>query len=147
MQLVFTAIMLSFLLPSLSYFFTPALAFSQFKQLGALLGATSYPLSEESHLWRILAFGNVFTLATLIFLMQRNIRSFRDLFPVFFVLKSCSALGYLWVWLFQLRYPVFLAVFLFDSLVLIAVSLLGRRACLAVGEPGPADRELVPELS
>lgn len=132
MQAVFTVLALTFLLPSLTYFFLPELAVAQFRSLGTLLGSPEYPFDERSHLWRILAFGNVFTLGTMVLMIQLDIRKNHALIPAFLVLKACSAFGYLWVFLTQLRYPVFLAVFLLDSAVLAIVPWLGYRALRAV---------------
>ena len=128
MQAAFALLTLTFLIPSLSYFFTPGTAVAQFRSLGALLGSPQYPFAEDGHLWRILAFGNVFTLGTMTAMMAYDIRRNHALIPAFWVLKACSAFGYLWVFVLQLRYPVFLAVFLLDSVVLVAVPLLGHRA-------------------
>lgn len=128
MQGVFGLLALTFLLPSLTYFFAPAVAVAQFRSLGALLGSPDYPFDERSHLWRVLAFGNVFTLGTMVLLIAWDIRKNHALIPAFWVLKACSAFGYLYVFLFELRYRVFLAVFLLDGVVLVIVPWLGYRA-------------------
>src|SRR5438105_1110892 len=107
MQIVLTLLTLNFLIPSFGYFFAPATALARFRAIGSLFGAT-YPLSEESHLWRVLAAGNVFTLAFLCFLLQLNARRFGLAILIFVVLKGYSALGFLYVYLVALRYPVFL---------------------------------------
>jgi hypothetical protein len=75
-------------------------------------------------------------------MMQRDVRRFPMLAPVFVILKSCSAFGYFAVYLVQLRYPVFLAVFLFDSCVMGAVLLLGRRALRSLA----SEQDLIPAL-
>jgi hypothetical protein len=146
MQIVFTLLTLNFIIPSLSYFFAPRVAYQSFLAIGRAMGAGEYPFPEEGHLWRVLAFGNVFTLGTLTFLMQWNLRKWHVLVPVFTVLKSCSALGYLYVWLVELPYPVFLGVFFFDSLAVFLVVWFGGSAYRSLGPPGPADQRLVPAI-
>lgn len=132
MQVVFTLLTLNFILPSLSYFFAPKYALEQFLAIGQALGAGDYPMAEQSHLWRVLAFGNVFTLGSLTFLMQWDLRRWHVLIPIFILLKSCSALGFLYVYLFELHYRTFLAVFFFDGLAVVLVWWFGGRAWRAM---------------
>lgn len=134
MQIIFGVLAVQFFLPSLSYFFTPEVALSQAQVLGALLGGATYPAAagETGYIFRVLAAGNVFTLGFLCLLMLLDIRRYHPLIPVFVVLKGFSALGYLYVYLVQLRYPLFLAVFFWDSLAVGLVVHFGRRAHRAV---------------
>jgi hypothetical protein len=147
MQLALAFLTLNFTIPSFSYFFASDVAFSQFRSLGTLLGGIDYPLTEESHLWRVLAAGNVFTLGFLCFLLMLNVVRFAPTVPVFVVLKGYSALGYLYVFLFKLPYRLFLAVFFWDALALFLVVFLSRRALRAIAAAGPeARKQLVPPL-
>jgi hypothetical protein len=141
MQILFGLLAAQFILPSLSYFFTPELALDQALSLGGLLGGGPYPVEgERGHIFRVLAAGNVFTLGFLCLLMLRDIRRYPTLLPVFVVLKGFSALGYLYVYLVQLRYPLFLLVFFWDGLAVFLVTFFGGRAyrALVAAEGGPA---------
>lgn len=147
MQVAFTLLTLNFVVPSIGYFFTPETAFAQFLSIGRMLGGIDYPLREESHLWRVLAAGNVFTLGFICFLLQLNVRRFAAAIPVFAVLKSFSALGYLWVFLFEVPYRLFLVVFFWDALAVFLVVFLGTRALRALERMGPdGPARLVPRL-
>ena len=128
MQIALPFLTLNFLIPSMSYFFFPEVAIAQFKQIGQMLGASHYPLSEQSHIWRVLAASNVFTLGMMCLFLQLNIQRFYAIIPVFTILKGYSALGFLYVFIFQLHYPVFLAVFFYDSLAVFLVLFFGMRA-------------------
>jgi hypothetical protein len=137
MQIIFGLLAVQFILPSLSYFFTPGLALDQAQLLGRLLGGGAYPVERESGaIFRVLAAGNVFTLGVLCLLMLRDMRRNHPLIPVFVVLKGFSALGYLYVYLVEVRYPLFLAVFFWDGLAVFLVVFFGRRACRALGIAG-----------
>lgn len=147
LQLALTFLTLNFAIPSFSYFFAPELAIDQFRKLGSLLGGIDYPVSEQSHVWRVLAAGNVFTLAFLCFLLQLNVRRFRAIVPAFAVLKSYSALGYLYVFLLVLPYRLFAAIFLWDGLAVFLVVFLSRRALRAIEARGEgAESVLVPRF-
>lgn len=134
MQIIFGVLAVQFFLPSLSYFFTPELALAQAQVLGTLLGGGTYPVAagETGYIFRVLAAGNVFTLGFLCLLMLLDIRRYHVLIPVFVVLKGFSALGYLYVYLVQLRYPLFLAAFFWDGLAVGLIAYFGRRAHRAV---------------
>ena len=145
LQLALGFLTLNFLIPSFSYFFAPDLAFDQFKKLGALLGGVEYPLAEQSHLWRVLAAGNVFTLGFMCLLLQLNVKRFAPIVPAFVVLKAYSALGYLYVFLFLVPYRLFAAVFVWDGIAVCLVFFLSRRALREIAARGPdAERTLVP---
>lgn len=133
-QVVFGVLAVQFFLPALSYFFAPGLALTQAQTIGALLGGGAYPAAagETGYIFRVLAAGNVFTLGFLCLLMLLDIRRYHALIPVFVVLKGFSALGYLYVYALQLRYPLFLAVFFWDSLAVFLVVYFGRRGRRAV---------------
>ncbi len=145
MQLVFTYLTVNFIFPSLGYYFLPEFAYGEFLRIGDLLGAGPYPLPDEnSYLWRTLGAGNVLTLATLCFWMQRDIRKWPHLAPVFYVLKSSSAVGFLYVYVFKLHYLTFLAVFFYDGLAVVLVWYFGGKAWRSLANSETAT--LVPKL-
>lgn len=143
MQIVFNLLAVQFLIPSLSYFFTPESALGQFRQLASWVGP-AYTVAEQSFVWRTLAAGNVFTLALLCFALSWNVRRFAPLIPIFVVLKGFSSLGFLYVFAVETQHPVFFLIFLWDGLAVFLVWYFGVRAGRAVREnPGV---ELVPRL-
>ncbi len=131
-QIVFTLLTINFIFPALSYFFAPDLALAQFRSLAALLGGGTYPLPEQSYIWRVLASSNVFTLGFICLLLQLDLPRFRAAIPVFVVLKGYTALGFLYVFLFQLHLPLFLAITLWDGLAVFLFLFLGRRALRSI---------------
>jgi hypothetical protein len=145
MQVALGFLTLNFLVPSLGYAFAPDLSVAQFQQAGKLLGGGDYPFTEQSYLWRVLASGNVGTLAFLCFLLMLDVRRFAPVVPVFVVLKGWSAVGYLLVFLTSLHYPLFLAVFFWDGLALFLVVFMTRRALRAIEKDG--SEGLVPPLA
>ena len=148
MQIVFALLTLNFIIPSLGYFFAPKLALEQFLEIGRVVGAGDYGISEQSNLWRVLAAGNVFTLGILTFWMGRNIRTWPTLGPAFFVLKGFSSLGYLYVYFVVQHYFTWVIVFFWDGLAGWAVWWFGRRALRDIGAtPSDLDRTLVPHPS
>ncbi len=133
MQIVFGLLAVQFILPSLSYLFTPDVALGQAEAIGRMLGGGAYPMAgEQGYIFRVLAAGNVFTLGFLCLLMLRDIRQYRTLVPVFVVLKGFSAVAYLYVYLLKFHYPLFLGVFFWDSLAVFLVVFFGRRAHAAL---------------
>jgi hypothetical protein len=148
LQLVLAFLTLNFMIPSFSYFFAPDLAIDQFKKLGSILGGIDYPVAEQSHVWRVLAAGNVFTLGALCFMLMLNVKRFRAIVPAFVVLKGYSAFGYLYVFLFVLPYRLFAAIFVWDALAMVLVVHFSRRALRAIEAAGPdAESKLVPRLA
>lgn len=141
MQVIFGLLAVQFIVPSLSYLFTPALAIDQAVAIGALLGGGPYPVeAERGAIFRVLAAGNVFTLGALCLFMLRDLRRYHTLIPIFVVLKGFSALAYLYIYLAEGRYPLFLAVFFWDGLAVFLVTFFGtraHRALLAQGAPAP----------
>ncbi|MCA9523057.1 MAG: hypothetical protein KC609_18910 [Myxococcales bacterium] len=144
MQIVFNLLALQFLIPSMTYFFAPEQALGPLRQLAQLLGSTPYSVAEQSFVWRTLAAGNVFTLATLCFMLSWNIRRFAVLIPIFIVLKGFSSLGFLYVFAAETGQPLFLAIFFWDALAVFLVWFFGLRALQAVRREPTA--ELVPRL-
>lgn len=145
---------LHFLVASLVYVFSPNAAIAQLRQVGALLGQP-YPVSEVGHVWRVLAAGNVFTLAFLCFAIQANVRRFEPFILAFLVLKLVSAFGYLAVFLVghaapwtMLGYPFlpFVGVFVWDSFNAWLVWFFGRRAYRSLADTDTDPATLVPPL-
>ena len=91
-------------------------------------------MGEQGYIFRELAAGNVLTLGFLCLLMLWDMRRYQALIPMFVVLKGFSALAYLYVYLLKLRYPLFLAVFFWDSLAVFLVVFFGLRAQRALSE-------------
>jgi hypothetical protein len=115
-QIVFFLLGVHFLIPSLTYAFNPQGAIGQLKWLGSLAGATDYPYAEDGFVWRILAAGNVFTLAFMCFMIQANVRRFYAVLVPLCVMKAYASLGFLTAYLYGLRYPVYLGVFCWDGI-------------------------------
>lgn len=116
-RLVYLVLVLNFAFPAVTYLFAPGFAIDQFQQVGQALGDGLYPLraSELGLVWRVLAAGNVMTLAFMCGLILWDVRKYYlVLLPLVF-LKGFSALAYLIVYLVALRYRAFLAVFVLDS--------------------------------
>jgi hypothetical protein len=113
-QIAYTILTLNFLFPAVSYLFQPEMAVRSLTDLGMLFGY-SYPVSEESHLWRILAVGNVLTLSFSCFLLQWNlVRFYPVLVPLVFM-KLTASFGFLGVFLFVTPHPSYLGIFLLDG--------------------------------
>ncbi|MEK6608033.1 MAG: hypothetical protein AABZ30_10260 [Myxococcota bacterium] len=147
MQLALTPLTLNFLIPSLTYFFAPESALAQFRAMAGMLGGGDFPHAEQSDLWRVLASANVFTLGVICLLLQLDVRRFAAVIPVFAVLKGFAALGFLWVWAVETRYPLFLAAFFLDAASVVIVAWFAGRAARSLGvTPSPSDDRLVPRL-
>ncbi len=136
-QIAYSLLTLNFLLPALSYLFFPKLAVQSLTDFGALFGQSFYPVSEESHLWRILAVGNVLTLAFSCFLLQWSlIRFYPVLVPLVFM-KGTASLGFLGVFLWVHRHPSYLGIFFLDGVTLMMMLYFAIKA----------HRSLSPDLS
>ena len=61
-QVVYTILVLNFLLPAISYIVAPQMTYQTLDQVNRLLGGGPYPAVESGHLWHMLGTGNVFTL-------------------------------------------------------------------------------------
>lgn len=146
MQIALSLLTLNFAIPSFIYLLAPENALEQFRQLGALFGAEQLPASEESHIWRVLAFSNVLTLALLCVLVQLNVRRFALAILVFAVLKGGSALGFLYTHLAVEAHPVFLAAFGWDGLAVFLVVFFGTRSLRSLRRDPAAVAQLVPRL-
>lgn len=137
-RLFYLVLVLNFAFPATCYLFAPDFAIDRFEEVGRMLGDGPYPLraAELGLVWRVLASGNVMTLAFMCGLILWNVRKyFVVLVPLLF-LKGFSALGYLGVFLFVLPYRGFLAVFLLDAATACGMVFFARRAVDKLAETG-----------
>jgi hypothetical protein len=142
-QIVYTVLTLQFLLPSLSYLFTPETALSQIDAGCALLGVRPLDTSEHgSGLWRMLSFSNVFALSFNCFLLQLDLRRFYPSLLPLVVLKGGSAVGSLWVWASTTQHPFFLFVVALDGVTACVIAFFAVRA--RRGLDGGDDAALLP---
>ncbi len=142
-HVVYLILALQFFIPSIGYLFLPELSLSQVDQMATLLGGP--PLSGEegsSDLWRFLSFSNVFALAAMCFMIERDPRNNRPVLPALLILKGGSAFGALWVYLVQERHPFHLFVVGLDGFTALAIFWFARQA-MALLDTVP-DTELVP---
>jgi hypothetical protein len=113
-QAAFFLLGVHFLIPSMVYAFNPQGAIDAFRWLGGLYGK-EYPFAEDGFVWRVLAAGNVCTLAFMCFLIQANVKRFYPvLWPLCF-LKGFAALGFLTAYFYGGHFPPFFLVFVWDS--------------------------------
>ena len=129
-RLVYLVLVLNFAIPALFYLFWPSFAIDRFEEVGRTLGDGAYPLraGELGLVWRVLASGNVMTLAFMCGLILWDVRKyFVVLVPLVF-LKGFSALAYICVYFFALPYRGFLGIFVLDSVTAIAMVVFARRA-------------------
>jgi hypothetical protein len=115
LHLIVGALGVQFLISAIGYFFFPDTVLHLVNVLDKWVFLEGYKLSEESQIWRVLAASDVFTLAWLCFGIQANILRFREYVGAFLVLKCLSAVGFLYVYLFEYTYPLFLGIFLWDG--------------------------------
>lgn len=129
-QLVYTYLTLNFFLPSLVYTFAPGKAIGQFETLGQILGAGSYAAlaGETGNVWRVLGAANVMTLSLMCCLLLVDLRRFYPVLLPLVFMKGFTAVLYLAVYLFENRYPAFLAVSLYDGFNLFLMLYFAIRA-------------------
>lgn len=129
-RLVYLILVLNFAFPAVTYLFTPGFAIDQFQQVGQALGDGLYPLraSELGLVWRVLAAGNVMTLAFMCGLIMWDVRKYYIVLVPLVFLKGFSAISYLVVYFVALRYRAFLAVFVLDSVSAWAMVYFAREA-------------------
>ena len=129
-QFVYTALALNFLFPSLVYALNPVGAIRRFERIGILLGGGEYGLvaGEAGYVWRLLAAGNVLSLAFMCALLQFDLKHFYSVLAPLVFMKSLAALGFLAVYLLAYRYPAFLVVFLYDGLTVFLMLYFAIRA-------------------
>ena len=126
-HVVYTILALNFLIPVIMYAVSPHESLVQFTNIGAALGSLSYPHSEDSVLWRVLAIANVTTLGFCCILLQVNLKKWYPcLIPLVF-LKGMAALGFLVAYFFE-PYRGYLAGTALDSLTVAAMWFFATRA-------------------
>lgn len=130
-RLLCAALGLSFFFPAWTYLFSPAAAVAQFEGIGRLLGAGAYPLAEAELglVWRVLAAGNVMTLAMMCFLLAWRPRGLLPVLAPLLFMKGFASLGYLGAWV-KTAYPAFLAVSAWDAVNCGLLVFFARRALL-----------------
>ncbi len=129
-RLVYLVLVLNFAIPALFYLFLPNFAVDRFEEVGRTLGDGLYPMraGELGFMWRVLAAGNVMTLAFMCGLILWDVRKYYIVLVPLVFLKGFSALAYLGVFLIALPYRGFLALFALDSVTAIAMVVFARRA-------------------
>jgi len=129
-RLVYLVLVLNFAIPALVYLVAPNFAVDRFEEVGRTLGDGAYPLraGELGLLWRVLAAGNVMTLAFMCGLIRWNLRKYYVVLVPLVFLKGFSAIAYFFVYFLALRYRGFLAIFVLDSIAAVAMVLFARRA-------------------
>jgi len=129
-QIVYTALALNFLFPSLVYALNPVGAIRRFERIGILLGGGEYGLAagEAGYVWRLLAAGNVLSLAFKCALLQFDLKRFYPVLVPLVFMKCLAALAFLIVFLFAYRYPAFLVVALYDGLSIFLMLYFAIRA-------------------
>lgn len=143
-QIAFFLLGVHFFIPSLTYAFNPQGAIGQFQFLGKLMGAGAYPFQEDGFVWRVLAAGNVCTLAFMCFLIQLNVRRFYPVLLPLCFLKAYASLGFLISYLYGYRYPVFLGIFLWDGINVLMFLYFAHTAYWSLEEWG--EESAVPRL-
>lgn len=138
-RLVYLVLVLNFAIPALFYLFAPSFAVDRFEEVGRTLGDGLYPMraGELGFMWRVLASGNVMTLAFMCGLILWDVRKYYIVLVPLVFLKGFSALAYLGVFLFALPYRGFLAIFALDSVTAIAMVVFARRAHALLGKDQP----------
>lgn len=115
-QLAFFLLGVHFFFPSLTYAFNPQAALNQLTWVvGHLTNASPYKFAEDGFLWRVLAAGNVCTLAFMCFMIMANVKRFYAVLVPLCFLKAYSSIGFLITYIYAYRYPAFLGVFLWDG--------------------------------
>ncbi len=129
-QLVYTFLTLNFFFPALTYLFDPAQAIGQFEFLGSIFGQPTYDYKaqELGFVWRVLASGNVMTLAFMCFLLQWDVRKYYAVLVPLVFLKAYSSFAFLGVYVAAYRYHPFFLVFLYDGLTFAAMIYFAKKA-------------------
>lgn len=143
-QIVYTFLTLNFFFPALFYAIQPTVAIQSFIDIGSLLSSMEYPLSEESYVWRVLAVGNVLTLAFCCAMLQLNIRRFYPILVPLTFLKGTAAFGYLMVFLWINPYPTFFWISLWDGLTIFLMLYFCIPARRSLSDPSQ-DPLLIPQ--
>jgi hypothetical protein len=112
---VFTVLTLNFVIPALTYTYSPQTAMDQFLQINGALGGAEYLFHEAgSRVWRYLAAANVMTLGLCCLLLQLDLRRlFVVLIPLTFM-KAYATVCWLGGWIVSPQYMFFLAAAVLD---------------------------------
>jgi hypothetical protein len=141
-RLLYVFLALQFAIPAASYLLVPSLALDQFEQVGRVLGEGAYPLrsGELGLLWRVLAAGNVMTLALMCGLIAWDLRKYYIVLVPLVFLKGFSAVAYFSVYFVALPYRGFLAIFALDGVTAAAMVIFAREAHRRLPAVPTADR-------
>jgi hypothetical protein len=140
--IAYAVLVLNFAIPAGSYLFAPHIAVDQIHDVGAMLGAPAYEVSEDSHMWRFLAVSDVAALAFMCGLLLLNLRRwYRVLLPLVF-LKACSVAGSAYIGLVQYQHPFFAFPVVLDGTTCLVMWFFATRARRQI--EGLADDKLVP---
>ena len=126
-QVVYTILVLNFLLPAISYIVAPQLTYQTLDQVNRLLGGGPYPAVESGHLWHMLGTGNVFTLSFMCGLILFDLKRFYPVLPALLFLKGFSAIYALFIAAAN-GVPFFYGVFFLDGITCAAMWLFATRA-------------------
>lgn len=138
-QLLFTFLTINFFFPALTYLFDPATAVLQFEALGRLFGHEYYAYSDQElgFIWRVLASGNVMTLAFMCFLLQIDLRKWYIIRTPLVFLKAYSAFSFGGVYFFSYHFRPFLGVFFYDGITFLGMWFFTKWALQSLDEmPG-----------
>jgi hypothetical protein len=129
-RVVYAFLALNFILPTLSYAVTPAVAMAAFGQLNAILGGGELPL-EQSVFWWVLGVGNVGTLGFCCLLVLSDLKRWHPAVVPLVFLKGIDAV--MWgVAAAMYGEPAYLAAFLLDIGTCWALWWFPRRALLSL---------------
>jgi hypothetical protein len=140
---IYRVLAAQFFVPAIGYLFLPDLALAEVDRIAGLLGGP--PLSPEegrSDLWRFLSFSNVFALAAMCWMIERDLRRNAAVLTALLILKGGSAFGAAWVFLVQEHHPFHLFVVALDGGTAFLIWWSARRALALLGRV--PDAELVP---
>lgn len=134
-QIVFMALTLNFIIPALTYTFSPQTAMDQFLQINEVLGGAEYTFDESgSHVWRYLAAANVITLGLCCLLLQIDLRRlFAVIIPLTFM-KAYATACWLVGWILAPQYMFFLAAAILDFVTCCLFLWFAPRAKKEIGD-------------
>jgi len=127
-HVVYTVLALNFILPALVYAFAPGLALESM----ALVNGGPLLHSEDSTLWRVLAFANVMTLGFCCVLLQTDLRRWFPVLTPLLFLKAMAATGLAAAFIVE-RERLYLAGALLDGVTCGAMWFFATRARAEMG--------------
>jgi uncharacterized integral membrane protein len=107
-------------------------------------GAPPYPFAEDGFVWRVLAAGNVLTLAFMCFVLMLNVRRFYAVLIPLCFMKSCASLGFLLAFVFGFPFLPFLGVAIWDGINVLLFLYFAHTAYWSLEEWG--EETAVPRL-